>query len=185
MIGQLPTSLIIDGKEYPIRTDYRVALMIFEAYNDPNLSDYTKNRICLECLFKDIPVNIQTALEKAFWFLDGGDAPKSKPLPVKVIDWEQDQYLIFPELNKAAGFNVRTVDYLHWWDVLGFFNIIGDGLLAQVLNIRTKRAKGKPLEKWEIEFLNSHKDFVNIKEKLSEKEKAELDAEDSFINSLI
>ena len=79
----------------------------------------------------------------------------------------------------------RTVDYLHWWDVLGFFNIIGDGLFAQVLNIRTKRAKGKSLEKWEIEFLNSHKDLVNIKRKLSEKEKAELDAEDSFINSLI
>ena len=185
MIGYLPKSLEVDGKSYPIRSDYRVALIIFEAFSDPNLNAYAQQRICLESLYVEIPENIAEAYKKAIWFLDGGDTPKSKPLPVKVLDWDQDQYMIFPELNKAAGYNVRNVEYLHWWEVLGLFNIIGDGLLAQVMNIRTKKAKGKPLEKWEREFYESHKELINIKEKLSAAEQAELDSEKEFIDSLI
>ena len=49
MIG-LPTSLNVAGEEYPIRTDYRVILTIFAAFNDPNLNDREKFTICLNCL---------------------------------------------------------------------------------------------------------------------------------------
>ena len=45
MIGILPESLEIDGVEYKIRSDYRVALLIFKAYNDNKLSDYEKSMI--------------------------------------------------------------------------------------------------------------------------------------------
>ena len=32
MIGLLPTSLEIDGEQYEINTDFRIVLLIFEAY---------------------------------------------------------------------------------------------------------------------------------------------------------
>lgn len=185
MIGVLPTSLEICGKEYKIRSDFRVALLIFEAYNNPELSDREKSAICLESLYDEIPDNIEEATNKALWFLDGGDMPKSKQAPVKIMDWEYDQSIIFPAVNKVAGYETRTVDYLHWWSFLGLFNEVGEGLYSQVMNIRAKRAKGKKLQKWEREFYNEHKELINIKEKLTAEEQAEEQAERDFINSLI
>lgn len=182
MIGYLPSNFEIDGEEYPINSDFRIALTIFEAYNDSELSSYEKTLVCLRCLYKDkIPENTEEALKQAAWFLDGGDMPKSKQAPVKLMDWEYDQSIIFPAVNKVAGYETRTVEYLHWWSFLGLFNEIGEGLYSQVMNIRSKRAKHKKLEKWEREFYNEHKELVNIKEKITAEEQEELD----FINNLV
>ena len=179
--GMLPKSLEIDGQRYDIRTDYRVALLIFKAYKDERLSDFGKAVNCLRLLYKEAPKNTEEALKKAVWFLDGGDMPKSKQAPSPMMDWEQDQYIIFPALNKVAGYEIRSVKYLHWWSFLGLFNEIDEGLYSQVMNIRTKKAKGKKLEKWEREFYIEHTELINIKRKLTAEEQAELD----FINSLI
>ena len=185
MIGVLPKSLEVDGKEYEINSDFRTVLVIFQAYNDPELTDFEKMEVCLQCIYKERPKNVEAALEKAMWFLDGGDMPKSKQAPVKIMDWEYDQSMYFPAVNKAAGYETREVEYLHWWSFLGLFNEIPEGLYSQVINIRSKRAKGKKLEKYEIEFYNDHKELINIKEKLTEEELAQEQADLEFINSLI
>lgn len=184
MIGVLPTSLNVDGKSYPIRSDFRVALMIFQAYNDPELSQREKAMACLQCLYTKIPDNAAEALEKAAWFLEGGGTVKMKSAPAKVIDWEQDEGLLFPEINKSAGYEIRLSEYVHFWTFLGFFNTMGEGLYSHILNIRQKRAKGKRLDKWECEFFNEHKDLVIIREKLTAEEQTELDEEEAFIDSL-
>lgn len=182
MIGDLPTALKIDDEQYEINSDFRIALLIFKAYNDGELSNYDKMLVCLKCLYKDkIPENTEEALKQAAWFLDGGDMPKSKQAPVKLMDWEYDQSIIFPAVNKVAGYETRTVEYLHWWSFLGLFNEIGEGLYSQVMNIRSKRAKHKKLEKWEREFYNEHKALVDIKHKLTAEEQEELE----FINNLV
>ena len=51
MIGTLPRALEVDGVNYAIRSDYRVALLIFEAYNDPELNESARHSACLECLY--------------------------------------------------------------------------------------------------------------------------------------
>ena len=181
----LPTTLEVDGKEYPIRTDFRVALTIFEAINDKSLPRQLIVPMVLKCLYIDIPENTEEAYKKATWFLDGGDIPKSKKAPKKIMDWEQDEYLIFPALNKVAGCEIRSVDYMHWWTFFGLFNEVGDGLYSQVINIRSKLANGKKLEKWEREYFEKHKEMIVIKEKLSPEEEAELKAEEDYINQLI
>lgn len=182
MIGYLPTSLEIDNKEYEINSDYRIVLLIFQAYNDPDLSDFEKAMVCLQCLYKEVPLNTEEALKKAMWFLDGGDMPKSKQAPKKIMDWEQDQAIIFPAINKVAGYEVRSPDkYLHWWSFLGMFGEIGEGLYSQVMSIRSKMAKGKKLDKTDKEFYNEHKELIDLKRKLTAEEQAELD----FINNLV
>ncbi len=181
IIGTLPKSLEIDGQRYDIRTDYRVALLIFKAYKDERLSDFGKAVNCLRLLYKEVPQNTEEALKKAVWFLDGGDMPKPKQAPAQIMDWEQDQYIIFPALNKVAGYEIRSVKYLHWWSFLGLFHGIDEGLYSQVMNIRAKKIKGKKLEKWEREFYIEHTELINIKRKLTAEEQAELD----FINNLV
>lgn len=185
MIGLLPVSLEIDGEQYEINTDFRIALLIFEAYSDKDLTDYEKAAVCLNCLYKEVPENTDEAMKKAVWFLDGGDVPKPKKAPARIIDWCYDESIIFPAVNKVAGFETRSAKYVHWWTFLGYFSEIGEGLYSQVMNIRQKKAKGKKLEKWEREFYSEHKELVDIKEKLTPEQQAELDAEEDFINNLV
>lgn len=176
MIGVLPTTLEVNGIDYKILSDYRVALLIFQAFNDPELTEYEKLCVCLECLYEEVPEdNSQEALEKAMWFLDGGDIPKSEKVPKKIMDWEQDESIIFPALNKVAGYETRSVEYLHWWSFLGLFNEVGEGLYSQVMNIRNKKAKNKKLEKWEREFYNEHKNLIDLKRKYSAEEQEEME----------
>ena len=61
------------------------------------------------------------------------------------------------------------------------FGEIGEGLYSQVMNIRSKMAKGKKLDKTDKEFYNDHKELIDLKRKLTLEEQAEFD----FINNLV
>ena len=183
MIGELPETLTVGGKAYPIRSDFRAALIIFQALDDPELDGREKAAVMAESLYErpeEIPAELfPEALERASWFLDGGDMPKTE-LHARTLDWEQDEGMIFAAVNKTAGFEVRSVKYMHWWTFLGYFSESGDTLLSTVMHLRQKLARGKKLDKWEQEFIAGHRSLVMIKRKKTEEEKAEED----FVNSL-
>lgn len=184
MIGQLPEALEVNGFSYKINSDYRIALLIFQAYDDDELTVEEKHMTCLNCLYTDFDMlkrkDYSTALERAIWFLDGGDMSK-KSVNAKIIDWTQDEKIIFPAVNRVAGFEVRSIRYLHWWTFLGYFSETGEGLLSTVLSIRSKKAKGKALDKYEQSIYREHRELIDIKHKLSSEEQAEID----FVNSLL
>lgn len=167
MIGQLPKTLTVGGTDYPIRSDFRTILRIYAAFEDKELTEHEQAYLCMVNIYPDfekIPdEHLQEACEKAYWFVGGGDTPQSEPEKTKMLDWKQDENILFPAINKAAGFIVREREYLHWWEFLGFFGEIGDGLFSSVMNIRSKKAKGKPLEKHEKEFYKKNKNLINIK----------------------
>lgn len=187
MIGELPTTLSVGGRQYAIRSDFRVALNIIQAMNDPDLTDAEKCWVCLKCLYVDLDSipedNIQEAAERAYWFIGGGDTPKSEH-DVKTFDWEQDESIIFPAINKAAGHETRAVKYLHWWSFLGLFGEIGEGLFSQVAHIRRKMAKGKKLDKWEKEFVREHKALITLKSRKSAEEQRLEDEDAAFLKQL-
>lgn len=185
MIGVLPKALDVNGISYSINADFRNVLRIFEAFNDPELSDAEKAYICVRRLFtEEIPVNdIEEAVHKAYWFCDGGDAPKTKPEKVKTLDWAHDEQIIFPAVSKAAGvIDVRELEYMHWWTFLGCFGEIGEGLMSTVMHIRQKQARGQQLDKWEKEFYNKNKELVRI---ITPEEQAEIDETEAFLKTLI
>lgn len=178
MIGLLPTSLEVNGVDYKINSDYRVALLILSAFNDNELNEYEVLRVVIECLYVDeIPQDdIEEAYNKAVWFLDCGDTV-SKPHNSKpVYDWEQDEQMIFSSINKVAGKEVRAVDYMHFWTFVGLFNEIGDGMFASVVNIRQKRNKGKKLDKSEQEFYKQNREIITLKKRYTRQEQEILDS---------
>lgn len=187
MIGELPVSLEVGGKSYAIRTDYRVVLNIYQAFNDPELTNEEKCYVCLKCLYTTsiLKEHLQEAVEKAYWFVGGGDVPQENVRSVKVMDWKQDESIIFPAVSKVAGYSVRAAEYVHWWEFIGLFNEVGDGLFAEVVSIRSKLKKGKKLDKYEREFYRNHRKFIDLKEPKSEKELAEEREDQEFLNQLL
>lgn len=177
MIGYLPRSLNVNGTDYLIDSDYRNILTIFEAYAEPEYTDDEKTYIMFTRIYEDyesIPEqDIEEALKKAILFMDCGKVDKEEKNSPKIMDWKQDEQMIFSAINKVAGKETRGEDYLHWWTFMGFFNEIGEGLFSTVTAIRSKKATHQKLEKHEQKFYSENKNLVNIKIELTEEEKAQ------------
>ena len=178
MIGQLPTSLDVNGRQYAIRTDFRDVLKILCAFSDPELEDGEKVYICLVILFEDfdsIPANdYEAAFKAALSFIDNGAKAEEKKSP-RVMDWEQDAPLLFPAINKVAGREVRSAEYIHWWTFIGYYMEISEGVFSSIISLRLKKARGKRLEKWEQEFWNANKAACILAPKLTAEEQAAKD----------
>lgn len=179
MIGRLPMSLEVGGKEWSIRTDFRDILVIMEACADPDLNDREKTEVMLAILyedFKSIPGELyQEAAERAAWFVDCGNEHTEEKRPKKLMDWEQDEKILFPAINKVAGREVRTAEYVHWWTFMGYFMEIEEGTFSTVLMIRQKKASGKPLSKWEQDFYRKNKSLCDLRTRYTKEEQSEID----------
>lgn len=178
MIGELPKSVCVNGRDYSVRTDFRDVLKIVCAFNDPELENEEKVYICLCILYEDFDAIPKTEYEAAFKaaldFIDHGTQESDRKSP-RVMDWEQDENIMFPAINKVAGFETRTADYIHWWTFMGYYMEISEGVFSHVLSMRMKKAKHKKLDKWEQEYWNANKGICVLKPKLTAEEQAEKD----------
>ena len=152
-----------------------------QAFNDPELEEEEKLYVCLYILYRDFEDMPQSDYEAAYKaaaeFLDCGmksDKKQGKPSP-RTMDWEQDAPILFPAINAVAGREVRSLPYLHWWTFMGYFMEIRDGVFAQVMALRSKKARGKKLEKWEQEFWAANKDICVLAPRLTKEEQEERD----------
>lgn len=178
MIFDLPTTLTVGGREWAIETDFRQILRVVTAFEDIDLTDADKAMVCLYNIYVDLDEMqselYQDAFDAAVQFIDGGNTPNdNKPSGPRTMDWAQDAQLIFPAVNKAAGFEVRSVPYMHWWTFLGYFMEISGSTYATVLELRGKRAKGKKLEKHEQEYWRQNRAICEIKPKMTAEDRAE------------
>lgn len=181
MIGSLPKQLEVDGEMYDIRTDYRNCLLILEAFNDPDNSLEIAYEVMLSVMYKKMPYDVNEAIEKAVWFLNCGNSLKNDKTSEKpVYDWEKDEHMIFSEINKVAGREIREDKYMHFWTFVGLFQGIGEGFFCTVLSIREKLNKGKALDKTEKEFYKRNESVIKLEPKRSQLEQAQYD----YINQM-
>ena len=107
----LPKTVIVGGREYSIRSDYRAILDICEALTDPELSSEEKSAVVLYIFYpelEDMPVeDWQEAAKQCVWFINcGEDRRGQRPTP-KLMDWGQDFRYIVAPINRVP------VSYTH------------------------------------------------------------------------
>ena len=184
---ELPTSLNISGVDFSIRTDFRVIIDILIAMNDPELDEQAKAVVMLQILYEDwqsIPIeHLSEACQKASEFIDCGQSDNNpNKLKPRLMDWEQDGDMIIPAVNKVAHQEVRMNEYMHWWTFFSYFMEAGECLFNTVIGIRSKKAYGERLDKWEKKFYYDNKDIIDIKTRLSEEEQAYKDKLNEMLN---
>ena len=166
MVGRLPQAVVLDGVKYEIRSDFRVGLLIMLMMNDKQMTDDYKFYTLIKTLFVKMPPDnlFEEALRQAIWFLNCGEIKNgSKNHTPKVMDWEQDEQLIFAGITAVAGQDIRNMDFVHWWTFMGYYmSISGDSLFSHVIEIRTKLKRGKKLEKHEQKFYANNKDMIDL-----------------------
>lgn len=170
----LPTTLNVGGTDYAIRSDYRAALDIFAALADPEIDETNKALELLEILYIDaekIPSRYyQEAIKAGLIFLNGGNEDANQAKRPQLVDWEQDfQYIVAP-VNRVIGQEIRAIEYLHWWTFISAYYEIGDCTFAQIVRIRSQKAKGKNLDKTDAEWYRQNRDIVDLKNKYTEKD---------------
>lgn len=182
MIWDLPIAVEINGKGHPIRNkcDYRVVLDVICALNDNELTDEEKVKCALFIFYEDVSQidDFGTAIKEMLRIINGGEEQEEnheqKP---QLMDWEHDFPQLAPPISRVLGYDVRTPDkFTHWYSFLGGYQEIGECAFATLVSIRSKRAKGKKLEKWEQEFYQEHRKMVDLPKKLTQEEQ-------DFLNS--
>lgn len=168
METRLPRSLPVNGTPCPIRWDYRAALDLFESLNAPELDDRARGYAALTILYREpwkIPQeHRQEAVERVLWFLRGGRDTEPQTKKPRLLDWRQDFPLIVPPVNRVLGYDIReSRRRVHWWTVLAAYNEIGDCYFSQIISIRSKKSKGKKLDKADREFYRENKEAIDFK----------------------
>lgn len=174
MMYDLPTTVEIGGVTHPIRSDYRAALDLCAALTDPELSQEDRVEALLLIFYPNWesiePKDYQEAIEKCLWFLNCGNEEQNPKTP-KLMDWGQDFQMIVAPINRVIGREIRGPEPLHWWTFISAYYEIGDCLFAQVVRIRDKKAKGKPLDKAEKEWYKQNRNLVDFKTTYTQAEK--------------
>ena len=178
----LPISVEIDGKEYAItnKCDYRMVLDVICALNDNELDDEQKIRTALYIFYEDISecTDMEKAIKEMYKIISYGEEDdgqgENKP---RLMDWEHDFNMLVAPINRVLGYEIRSVDYLHWYTFLSGYMEIGECQFNTVVSIRNKRAKGKKLENWEQEFYRENKKMVDLPQNLTEEEQEWLDSD--------
>ncbi len=166
----LPTALDVAGQTFAVRSDFRAVLDALAALNDTALPEQARCLAFLQIFYPDwqhLP-DANEALQQAMVFVNlGQPVPASLPHKPALVHWDTDVQLIAPAVDKVLGYSCRRCAYLHWWDFIGAFQNIGEGLFASVVNIRSKRLRGQKLDKAEREFARENADLIGSTSHLS------------------
>lgn len=169
----LPTRLEVGGAEYEIRSDYRAILDICAALSDPELDGRERAVVALTIFYPDLvtmpPEHYREAVEQCLRFIRGG-SEESPGHSLRLLDWEQDFPHIVAPINRVLGQEVRAVEYMHWWTFLAAFYEIGDCAFAQIVRVRDRLVREKPLDKQDREWYRNNRHLVDFKRKYTSAE---------------
>lgn len=150
---QLPTTVEIDGTEYPINWDFRAAVQ-FEILLEEETDDAQIVFQMLSIFYGDVPENILAAVNKALEFYAGGEEKeknqektgKTKPYSFRV-DWDY----LYAAFLEQYGIDLQDAP-LHWWKFRAMFQSLSSNTkFGEIVGYRTIQLSGK--------MSREHRDF--------------------------
>ncbi len=179
----LPESVVIGGKDFAIRTDFRVCLKTIMAFEDNELTPQEKASILLSNLYVDLPTDTEQAIAQANLFLNGGKvgSEDDEPSP-RVYSFSKDANFIFAAFRQTHGIDLQK-ESLHWWEFLSLFMDLGsETTFCQLVSLR-KRVKTGKATKEERQAAREMGDLIDVPE-FDDRTLAEKEAEAEFLRKI-
>ena len=175
-LWRLPKALHFGGRDWAIRADFRAVLRVIRVLERKDLPSEGRIYLAMRLFYKEfdkMPSSLwQAAADALTEFIAAGKEEPGLAGP-RLLDWQQDAELIIADVNKAAGRELRAMEFVHWWTFVAFFGAVGEGRLSAVVAIRRKLAEGTALEEWEKEYLRREPGRVRLKTALTPEEEKE------------
>ncbi|MCL2354956.1 MAG: bacteriophage Gp15 family protein [Oscillospiraceae bacterium] len=177
LINTFPTKVEIDNVEYHLNTNFRNCLDIILAFEDEGLTQSEKVEVLLSLIYvdKNIPSNIERAIELAVKFLDCGEDTSKKVqegISGRFYSFDKDAKYIYSAIKQTHNVDLESVEYLHWWKfVYMFLDLDKECFFSQLVYMRQQKAKGK-LTKEEKQYYMSIREIADLDytDELSEEE---------------
>lgn len=146
LLDKLPSSIEIDGTEYPIQTDFRLMIkfeqIIFEK------KELSLAEIFSEFYMGNIPEDTEKALDGLLWFFrcgkDVDELPKSsKKSKKRIYSYDFDDGYIYAAFFDQYGIDLNSIQ-LHWWkfrDLL--MSLKEDNVFEKIMGYRSIEISGK------------------------------------------
>lgn len=149
LLDPLPEKVIIEGRAWPIKTEFYVWILFELTMQDTAITDTERVRQALALCYPTIPPDIEGALSALLWFYRcGAEAPapgkgKSGGAPAKAYCFEQDANIIFATFMACYHIDLSEVEGLHWWKFRALFRGLPQECeLVKIMGYRTADLKG-------------------------------------------
>lgn len=184
LVEELPVAVEIDGREYPINTDFRRCLLAIIAFEDTTLTHFERRAILLANLYPKMPHDAVQAIQMAVKFLDGGkssDSGEESASGPRLYSFSKDSDLIFSAFKQTHGIDLIDTEYLHWWKFLALFSDLGSETAFCNLVALRKRVKTGKASKEERQAAHEMGDRFDVPE-LDMRTLEEREKEAEFLN---
>lgn len=181
LIDKLPTSVVIDGVEYKINSDFRTSILFSLLMEDRDVNEQDKILGALQLYYDVIPNNINSAIDKIINFYlcndnnntsSGSSKNKSNK---KVLDYEIDSNYIYSAFLTQYNIDLQDIEYLHWWKFKAMLESLNDDLmLCKIIKFRSIDVS-KIQDKEQKKYYQKMQKMYEIKEKISEEELKQLE----------
>lgn len=177
LIDPLPEKLCIEGREYPIRWDFRVGILYELLMLDEEVKGAEKPLIALRLFYSEIPQNWKEALNGIQWFYRLGEEGKcyrgrgTDRKRDRVYSFEYDAGYIYSAFLEQYGIDLTEVCQLHWWKFRALFQGLGeDTMFCKIMGYRAMEIT-ENMGKEQKEFYRKMKEFYRIPSFKGEDEK--------------
>lgn len=187
---EYPEFAEIDGVQYKINTDYRVALNCFDAIEDENLNDISRAFAIITLLFgykneetgeiEGVPDNTNEALRIADKYLRCGNENASTSNTKKDMDFNYDMKYIKASFLSDYGIDLDEVEHMHYWK---FCDLIG-GLTEQSVLSKVRDLRNTDLNDYKDAKIKSKLQIAMKNVELPQKKYNATDEDIEFLKSL-
>jgi len=119
--------------------------------------------VMLENMYPKMPENVQTALEQAYKFLNGGQTPEVEEDIARLYSFSKDANFIFSAFRQTHGIDLET-ENMHWWKFLALFMDLGEKTAFCNLVVLRERVKSGKATKEECQVANEIGDLFDVPE---------------------
>lgn len=183
-----PTKVRIEDREYPINTDFRVALECNRIATDTSIGDTERALGIIYTLYGEKGLNGHSDYNKLLelaqkYLCCNKELENNNKEPD--MDYEQDKGYIQSSFKQDYQYNPYNLEYFHWWDFYNDLSNLSNNefgtccILNRVRNLRTMDLSTiKDIK--EREKVKKAQEQVALKKKQKEYTKQERDSIDRF-----
>lgn len=164
LLDKLPTTIIIDNKEYEINSNFRNSILFEIMMLDDELTEEEKITTALNLYYPVIPNNINKAIDEIIKFYSCGfnETSTNSISPNKtyndVYNFEFDSEYIYSAFLDQYNIDLNSINYLHWWKFKAMFKSLKeDNLISKIISYRS-------IDLSEIQDEDERTRYKNLKE---------------------
>lgn len=157
LASKLPTTVLVNGVEYPIRSNFRTMIKFEQLMQEPEVDDQDKVWMALRLFYPEIPEDTEQAVEQLLWFYrcdkkENLYEKKTKRRKAKrtdrIYDFEHDDDYIYAAFMAQYKLDLQKIEYLHWWKFRAMFNSLNDDTqFVKIMEYRAVELDKVPKEK--------------------------------------